>query len=472
LTRAIAYDEEHRVVSIQDGSILSQYTYGADRQRIKKTEGGTTTYYFFANYEEVWAGGSQVEARTYYLANDQKIAQRIIQGGSDTLSYVHADHLGSSVKLTDETGQVIQTIAYDPYGETALSEGATEPAYQYTGQEKDAETGLYYYGARYYDPELGRFIQGDSLLDGLNRYAYGHNNPLKYTDPTGNYVVDPDTNECFGGDCDHYPGYEDYDPATGDEDNDGDDTDDDWALYRQVINNILGESWEIKGVSDIFLYDFEGLTLAVQYVHLRSPISFSMPDALLVGTGGSAGAGWKNFGVGWTTGIEELYNFNSKDWSTFIYQGPQGTYKAELGANAAFYGGAVWNVEQNADYAGPFNFINFTFAAGHGVTATFAWTPQENQFLGGALTPGNTKSLTGGYAPGVKFSVSSGQTQYTMLPDAETVLEGTVAFMEYMGPKMIDYVQETNYVLVSGVDEIEQETWEIFERFVETVVPE
>jgi RHS repeat-associated protein len=219
LTRVIAYDEEHRVVSIQDG-------------------------------------GSQVEARTYYLANDQKIAQRIIQGGSDTLSYVHADHLGSSVKLTDETGQVIQTIAYDPYGETALSEGATEPAYQYTGQEKDAETGLYYYGARYYDPELGRFIQGDSLLDGLNRYAYGHNNPLKYTDPTGNYVVDPDTNECFGGDCDHYPGYEDYDPATGDEDNDGDDTDDDWALYRQVINNILGESWEIKGVSDIFLYDF------------------------------------------------------------------------------------------------------------------------------------------------------------------------------------------------------------------------
>jgi uncharacterized protein RhaS with RHS repeats len=70
-------------------------------------------------------------ARTgFSLANGQKIAQRINQAGSDALSYVHADHLGSSVKLTDETGQVIQTIAYDPYGESVLSEGAEEPAYQ------------------------------------------------------------------------------------------------------------------------------------------------------------------------------------------------------------------------------------------------------------------------------------------------------------------------------------------------------
>jgi uncharacterized protein RhaS with RHS repeats len=104
------------VTSIQDGGSQSPYTYGADRQRIKKIENDTTTYYFFANYEEVWNGSSQTETRTYYLANGQKIAQRINQAGSDALSYVHADHLGSSVKLTDETGQVIQTIAYDPYG--------------------------------------------------------------------------------------------------------------------------------------------------------------------------------------------------------------------------------------------------------------------------------------------------------------------------------------------------------------------
>jgi RHS repeat-associated protein len=265
LTRAIAYDNEHRVTSIQDGGSLSEYTYGADRQRLKKTEDGVTTYYFFANYEEVWSGGSQTETRTYYLANDQKIAQRITQAGSETLSYVHADHLGSSVKLTDETGQVIQTIAYEPYGESVLSEGAAEPSYQYTGQEKDAETGLYYYGARYYDAELGRFIQADALLDGLNRYAYSFNNPLKYVDATGSYVVDPDTDECFGGDCDHYPGYDDFDPKTlGDNDEDGNGIDDDVDLFVQVTNNILGESWQ--GGSDQFEHEFEGLSLALQYV--------------------------------------------------------------------------------------------------------------------------------------------------------------------------------------------------------------
>ena len=59
-------------------------------------------------------------------------------------------------------------------------------------QIQDTRSGLYYYGARYYDPELGRFIQPDTILDGLNRFAYCHNNPVKYTDPTGNTADDSD----------------------------------------------------------------------------------------------------------------------------------------------------------------------------------------------------------------------------------------------------------------------------------------
>jgi RHS repeat-associated protein len=50
--------------------------------------------------------------------------------------------------------------------------------------------GRYYYNARYYDPDLGRFIQADSVLDGANRYAYCHNNPVRYTDPTGERTGD------------------------------------------------------------------------------------------------------------------------------------------------------------------------------------------------------------------------------------------------------------------------------------------
>ena len=66
-------------------------------------------------------------------------------------------------------------------------------AYKYTGKEKDATTGLYFYEARYYDPVLGRFISPDTFvqaatdLQTLNRYAYARNNPLRYNDPTGNF---------------------------------------------------------------------------------------------------------------------------------------------------------------------------------------------------------------------------------------------------------------------------------------------
>ncbi|MBN2736068.1 MAG: RHS repeat-associated core domain-containing protein [Spirochaetales bacterium] len=86
--------------------------------------------------------------------------------------------------MTDTQGNAVYAIAYDPYGKTYYTAGVDEAVHKYTDQEKDA-TGLYYYRARYYDPEIGRFISPDSVLAGLNRYAYCFNNPIKYNDPTG-----------------------------------------------------------------------------------------------------------------------------------------------------------------------------------------------------------------------------------------------------------------------------------------------
>jgi RHS repeat-associated protein len=91
--------------------------------------------------------------------------------------------------MTDTEGAPVQSIAYDPFGRTVYTAGSENPAYQYTGQEMDSGTGLYYYKARYYDPVLGRFIQADTVLDGLNRYAYCGNNPVMYTDPTGHFLT-------------------------------------------------------------------------------------------------------------------------------------------------------------------------------------------------------------------------------------------------------------------------------------------
>ncbi|MBI4332101.1 MAG: RHS repeat-associated core domain-containing protein [Chloroflexi bacterium] len=96
---------------------------------------------------------------------------------------------------TDTSGTVVGSIKYKPYGETRSSSGVL-PAQKFTGQRLD-DVGLYYYGARYYDPALGRFISADSLVprvsnpQNFNRYTYVLNNPLRYVDPTGSEETDP-----------------------------------------------------------------------------------------------------------------------------------------------------------------------------------------------------------------------------------------------------------------------------------------
>jgi RHS repeat-associated protein len=109
--------------------------------------------------------------------------------------YYHPDHLGSSQLMTDRDGDVVQHYGYSPFGRENYRNNtyAFSVSNRYTGQQLDEDTGLYYYGARYYDPELARFIQADSTIpdpefsQAYNRYAYVYNNPLKFSDPTGQF---------------------------------------------------------------------------------------------------------------------------------------------------------------------------------------------------------------------------------------------------------------------------------------------
>lgn len=107
---------------------------------------------------------------------------------SHRAAWLAGDHLGSA-SLAMGTSNTSQR--YYPYGGTRS--GGVPTDYQFTGQKRDTGTGLYYYGARYYDGVSGRFISADTIVpkpgnpQDLNRYAYVRNNPLKYTDPTGMY---------------------------------------------------------------------------------------------------------------------------------------------------------------------------------------------------------------------------------------------------------------------------------------------
>jgi RHS repeat-associated protein len=98
--------------------------------------------------------------------------------------------------ITDVTGQEVRRLAYNAFGEEVQNTGSGDaPPYTYTGKELD-DTGLLYYGARYYDPILCRFLTPDTVYDGnspqgLNRYSYALNNPIIYRDPTGYQSVFP-----------------------------------------------------------------------------------------------------------------------------------------------------------------------------------------------------------------------------------------------------------------------------------------
>lgn len=128
---------------------------------------------------------------------DGKDGDPLNQAGTQVL-FLHADHLGGSAVVTNDATPpvVVRKVRYGIFGEVRANDrvgpaSTLDPAEKYTSQRFDAETGFAYYGARYYDPALGRFSQPDPIVSSpygpqsFNRYAYVLNDPLNFIDPTG-----------------------------------------------------------------------------------------------------------------------------------------------------------------------------------------------------------------------------------------------------------------------------------------------
>jgi RHS repeat-associated protein len=180
---ARTWDVENRLTSITKAGATTTFAYDGDGSRVKQTAGTETTVYINKYYEK---NVTTDNVSTNYYLGSKLVA---VKKGS-ALNYILQDHLGSTSGSVAQSGTVSGTISYLPFGATRSGSGTLPTDKKFTGQQLDS-TGLYYYGARYYDPGIGRFISADTIVQRivdpqtLNRYSYCSNNPLKYVDPTG-----------------------------------------------------------------------------------------------------------------------------------------------------------------------------------------------------------------------------------------------------------------------------------------------
>jgi RHS repeat-associated protein len=128
--------------------------------------------------------------------NNNELHKKLL---GDRASTSLSTSLGSSSVTTDANGVKTASALYKAFGETRYTSGILGTDYHFTGQRNDSYIKLYFYGSRYYDPELGRFIQPDSIVpassqgtQAWDRYAFVNNNPVRYTDPTGHMSCEED----------------------------------------------------------------------------------------------------------------------------------------------------------------------------------------------------------------------------------------------------------------------------------------
>ncbi len=207
-SRHFSWDYVNRLRSfaVQIGNAEpSQYTlylYDSHGQRLKKLtrmQGGKyeVTIDCEGQFAYQYLGDGSFANSTVWLQDGPQRLARVRIGpafaddASPAILYYLGDHLGSITVVVDDKGSWINREEYSPFGETLCGSFARK-RYRFTGKERDVESGLYYHGARYYMPWLGRWASADpaGAVDGLNLYTYVRNNPIKHIDNSGHSAAE------------------------------------------------------------------------------------------------------------------------------------------------------------------------------------------------------------------------------------------------------------------------------------------
>ena len=181
----LGYDEADELSSWSSGVTSATYTYNGEGLRVSKTVNGTAT-------PQAWDESESVplmiqDGTTSFVYGPGGLPLEQISGS--TTVFLHHDRMGSTRLITGSAGTALATFTYDPYGNLTAETGSTTTRLLYDGQYQDAESGLYYLQARYYDPSTGQFLTVDpDVAFTWSPYGYAAGNPVNRLDPSG---VDP-----------------------------------------------------------------------------------------------------------------------------------------------------------------------------------------------------------------------------------------------------------------------------------------
>ncbi len=177
--RTPVWDAENRITQLG----TTNFTYDAFGERLAKATGPSVSVYPFGDDFEIT---NDVVTKYVSVEGLGVIAKRIGYGTGATTYWLHTDHLGSIQSVTDADSWDLWR-SYRPYGETLAQNSSHVESRGWIDQRNDAETGLTYLHARYFDPKLGTFLSPDPIgpAGGLNAYGYGFGNPVNLSDRGG-----------------------------------------------------------------------------------------------------------------------------------------------------------------------------------------------------------------------------------------------------------------------------------------------
>ena len=186
-TTTIPLNQWKHIAARYDGSALRVFINGTIDTATTAATGAlvATTAPLWIGGDTTYLNGALDDLSIYNRALSDAEISNLSNNRVGRYEYHHLNALGSNIVLTDDNQNVLARYEYEVFGAIRNETGTSDNTRKFTGKEFDADSNLYYYGARYYDPYIGRFTQRDPAGDGVNWYVYTRNNPLRFIDPDG-----------------------------------------------------------------------------------------------------------------------------------------------------------------------------------------------------------------------------------------------------------------------------------------------